>query len=104
MLFDTEIKNETNQGIKINARRITPLNDFISEKKLNLIIFIDDVQNIKAIYDSSTDLVAGNSNLIINLSSKGQIIKFVVKENIKISSELISNITKINNVKSINFI
>ena len=104
MLFDTEIKNETNQGIKINARRITPLNDFISEKKLNLIIFIDDVQVIKAIYDSSTDLVAGNSNLIINLSSKEQIIKFVVKENIKISSELISNITKINNVKSINFI
>ena len=104
MLFDTEIKNETNQGIKINARRITPLNDFISEKKLNLIIFIDDVQNIKAIYDSSTDLVAGNSNLIINLTSKVQIIKFVVKENIKISSELISNITKINNVKSINFI
>ena len=47
MLFDTEIKNETNQGIKINARRITPLNDYISEKKLNLTIFIDDVQNIK---------------------------------------------------------
>ena len=58
----------------------------------------------KAIYDSSTNLVPGNSNLIINLSSKAQIIKFVVKENIKISSELISNITKINNVKSINFI
>ena len=104
MLFDTEIKKETNQGIKINARRITPLNDYISEKKLNLSIFIDDVEVIKRIYDSSTNLVPGNSNLIINLSSKGQIIKFVVKENIKISSELISNVTKINNVKSINFI
>ena len=104
MLFDTEIKNETNQGIKINARKITPLNDYISEKKLNLTIFIDDVQIVKRIYDSLTNLVPGNSNLIINLSSKAQIIKFVVKENIKLSSELISNITKINNVKSINFI
>ncbi len=104
MLFDTEIKKETNQGIKINARRITPLNDYISEKKLNLTIFIDDVEVVKRIYDSSTYLVPGNSNLIINLSSKAQIIKFVVKENIKISSELISNVTKINNVKSINFI
>jgi len=104
MLFDTEIKKETNQGIKINARRITPLNDYISEKKLNLTIFIDDVEVVKRIYDSSTNLVPGNSNLIINLSSKAQIIKFVVKENIKISSELISNVTKINNVKSINFI
>ena len=104
MLFDTEIKKETNQGIKINARRITPLNDYISEKKLNLTIFIDDVEVVKRIYDSSTNLVPGNSNLIINLSRKAQIIKFVVKENIKISSELISNVTKINNVKSINFI
>jgi len=104
MLFDTEIKKETNQGIKINARRITPLNDYISEKKLNLTIFIDDVEVVKRIYDSSTNLVPGNSNLIINLSRKAQIIKFVVKENIKISSELISNLTKINNVKSINFI
>ncbi len=104
MLFDTEIKKETNQGIKINARRITPLNDYISEKKLNLSIFIDDVEVVKRIYDSSTNLVPGNSNLIINLSRKAQIIKFVVKENIKISSELISNVTKINNVKSINFI
>ena len=104
MLLDAEIKNETNQGIKINARRITPLNDYISEKKLNLTIFIDDVQSIKAIYDTSTNLVAGNSNLIINFSFKGQIIKFIVKENIQISSELISNVTKINNVKSINFI
>jgi len=104
MLFDTEIKKETNQGIKINARRITPLNDYISEKKLNLTIFIDDVEAVKRIYDSSTNLVPGNSNLIINLSRKAQIIKFVVKENIKISSELISNLTKINNVKSINFI
>ena len=104
MLFDTEIKNETNQGIKINARKITPLNDYISEKKLNLTIFIDDVQIVKRIYDSLTNLAPGNSDLIINLSSNAQIIKFVVKENIKISSELISNITKINNVKSINFI
>ena len=104
MLLDAEIKNETNQGIKINARRITPLNDYISEKKLNLTIFIDDVQSIKAVYDTSTNLVVGNSNLIINFSSKGQIIKFIVKENIQISSELISNVTKINNVKSINFI
>ena len=104
MIFDTEIKNEINQGIKINARRITPLNDYIAEKNLNLTIFIDDVQVIKRIYDSSTNLVTGNSNLIINLSSNVQIIKFVVKENIKISPELISNVTKINNVKSINFI
>ena len=104
MLFDTEVKNETNQGIKINARRITPLNDYISEKKLNLTIFINDIQVVKRIYDTSTNLAPGNSNLIINLSSKAQIIKFVVRENIKISSELISNVTKINNVKSINFI
>ena len=104
MIFDTEIKNEINQGIKINARRITPLNDYIAEKNLNLTIFIDDVQVIKRIYDFSTSLVPGNSNLIINLSSKSQIIKFIVKENIKISSELISNVTKINNVQSINFI
>ena len=41
---------------------------------------------------------------MINFSSEAQIIKFVVKENIKISSELISNVTKINNVKSINFV
>ena len=74
------------------------------KKKLNLTIFIDDVQIVKRIYDSLTNLAPGNSDLIINLSSNAQIIKFVVKENIKISSELISNITKINNVKSINFI
>ena len=54
MLFD-KIKNET-AWQKINARRITPLNDYISEK-LNLTIFIDDVEVVKEFINSSTNLV-----------------------------------------------
>jgi hypothetical protein len=103
ILVDAEIKNDTNQGCKIVARRLTLLNDFISEKKFNLTLVMDNFNNMKEIYSFSKTLFAGNSSLIINIQLNGQAIKFIVKENIKISSELISNITKINNVRSISF-
>jgi len=103
ILVDAEIKNDTNQGCKIVARRLTLLNDFISEKKFNLTLVMDNFNNMKEIYNFSKTLFPGNSSLIINIHLNGQVIKFSVKENIKISSELISNITKINNVRSISF-
>jgi hypothetical protein len=103
ILVDAEIKNDTNQGSKIVARRLTLLNDFISEKKFNLTLVMDNFNNMKEIYSFSKTLFVGNSSLIINIQLNGQAIKFIVKENIKISSELISNITKINNVRSISF-
>jgi len=64
---------------------------------------MDNFNNMKEIYNFSKILFPGNSSLIINIHLNGQAIKFSVKENIKISSELISNITKINNVRSISF-
>ena len=103
ILVDAEIKNETNQGCKIIARRLTLLNDFISEKKFNLTLIMDNSNSMREIYDFSKTLVTGNSDLIIKIRFNGQAIKFIVRENIKISSEFISNITKVNDVRSISF-
>ena len=64
---------------------------------------MDNSNNMREIYDFSKTLVPGNSSLIINITFNGQAIKFILKENIKISSELISNITKVNDVRSISF-
>ena len=46
---------------------------------------MDNFDNMKEIYNFSKTLFAGNSSLIINIHLNGQAIKFIVKENIKIS-------------------
>ena len=64
---------------------------------------MDNSNSMREIYDFSKTLVAGNSDLIIKIRFNGQAIKFIVRENIKISSIFISNITKINDVRSLSF-
>ena len=103
ILIDAEIKNENNQTTKIIAKKIDLLNDYISDSKYNITLFISNYQYIYELVPLIGVLDFGQSNIFINSSNEQHNIEIKIKENIKLSSKFINDLSKINGVDNIIF-
>ena len=103
VLVDVEIKNETNQGCRIIGRRIRSLNQFISEKKCNVLLHSENNKFLSEIAPLLNDLDDGNSNISLISSIDQKTVEIKIRENIKLSSKLIANLSLVDGIDSINF-
>ena len=103
ILIDVEIKNENNQTSKIIAKRITLLNDYIADNKYNITLFINSNQFIDDLVPLVENLEYGQSNILITSSNEQHLVEIKIRENIKLSSKLINDLSKINGVDNIIF-
>jgi len=103
ILIDAEIKNENNQAIRIVAKRIALLNDYISKNKYNMTLSVMNNEYIEELVPLMELLEFGHSDIFIKTSNELQQVKFKIKENIKLSSKLIDNLSKIRGVDNISF-
>ncbi len=103
ILVDVEIKNETNQGCRIIGRRIRSLNQFISDNKCDVLLHSGNNKFLKEIVPLLKDLEVGNSNISLINSIDHKTVHIKIRENIKLSSKLITNLSLIDGIDSIIF-
>ncbi len=103
ILIDAEIKNENNQTSRINAKRIHLLNDYISDKKYNITLFTNTNKHLDKLVPLLKILEVGHSDILINTSNKEQQVEIKIKENIKLSSKFINDLSKISGIDRFKF-
>ena len=103
ILIDVEIKNENNQASRIIARKIGLLNDYIADNKYNITLFISNTQYIDELVPLFGILEFGQSDIFINSSNEQHQVEIKIKENVKLSSKLINDLSKIDGVDDIIF-
>ncbi len=102
-LIDAEIKNENNQTSRIIAKRIYLLNDYISDNKYNITLFTNTNQYLDKLVPLLKILEVGHADILINSSNKEQQVEIKIRENIKLSSKFINDLSKISGVDYIRF-
>ncbi|MFL2819383.1 MAG: DNA polymerase III subunit alpha [Candidatus Puniceispirillales bacterium] len=104
ILVDVEIKNETNQGFRIIGRRIRSLNQFISDNECDMVIQSKTNDFLKKIVPLLNNLEIGGSNISLIRTTENKKVEIKIKEKIKLSSQLISDLSLVNGIDCINFI
>ena len=102
-MIDAEIKHENNQSSRIVAKNIYLLNDYISDNNYDIILCTNSNNNLKNLLPLLENLDVGHSNILINSSDKEQQVEIKIKENIKLSSKLINDLSKISGIDHIKF-
>ncbi len=103
ILIDAELKYENNQASRIVAKRLTLLNDYISDKKYNITLFIKNNAYLYKIIPLIEKLEFGYSDILLNSSSDEKQVEIKIKENIKLSLDFIDDIQKMNGIDFISF-
>ena len=103
ILVDVELKNEINQGCRIIGKRIRSLNQFISDNKCDVLLHSKNNKFLNEIVPLLKELEVGNSNISLISFINHKKVEIKIKENVKLSSKLISNLSMINGIESINF-
>ena len=103
ILIDAEIKNENNQINRIVAKRIYSLNDYISENKYNITLFTNSNKHLDKLVPLLGILEVGSSDILISCSNKERQVEIKIKENIKLSSKFINDLSTISGIDHIRF-
>ncbi len=103
ILIDAEIKNENNQINRIVAKRIYLLNDYISNNKYNITLFTNSNKHLDKLVPLLGVLEVGYSDILISCSNKEQQVEIKIKENIKLSSKFINDLSTMNGIDHIRF-
>ena len=103
ILIDTEIKNENNQSPRIVAKRIISLNDYIADNNYNITLFTKSNKHLNQLVPLLGVLEFGRSTILINSSNDFQEVEIKIKENVKLSSNFINDISNITGIDHINF-
>ena len=103
ILIDAEIKNENNQINRIVAKRIYLLNDYISDNKYNITLFTNSNKHLDKLVPLLGILEVGYSDILISCSNKEQQVEIKIKENIKLSSKFINDLSTISGIDHIRF-
>ena len=103
ILIDVEIKNENNQTSRITAKRIYLLNDYISDNKYNITLFTNTNQYLDKLVPLLKILEVGHSDILINSSNKEQQVEIKIRENIKLSSKFINDLSTISGIDHFKF-
>jgi len=104
ILMDVELKIETNQSYRIIGRRIRPLNQFISDNKCDVLLHSKNNDFLYKIVPLLNDLEIGDSNISLISSIEQKKVEIKIKENIKLSSKLINDLSLVAGIDDINFI
>ena len=103
ILIDAEIKNENSQTSRIIAKRIYLLNDYISDQKYNITLFTNTNKHLDKLLPILSNLELGHSDILINSSNKERQVEIKIKENIKLSSKFINDLSTISGIDHIMF-
>jgi len=98
-LIDAEI-NQTNRNI---PKRLYLLNDYISNNKYNITLFINSNENLEKLVPLLGELEVGYSDILINSSNKERQVEIKIKENVKLSSKLINDLSSTSGIDHIKF-
>ncbi len=103
ILIDAEIKNENNQINRIVAKRIYLLNDYISDNKYNITLFTNSNKHLDKLVPLLGILEVGSSDILISCSNKERQVEIKIRENIKLSSKFINDLSTISGIDHIRF-
>ena len=103
ILIDVEIKNENNQTSRITAKRIYLLNDYISNNKFNITLFTNTNKHLDELLPLLRILEVGHSDILINSSNKEQQVEIKIRENVKLSSKFINDLSTISGIDRFRF-
>ena len=98
ILIDAEIKNENNQNSRIIVKRIYLLTDYIADQKYNITLFTNTNKHLDRLLPLVNDLELGYSDILINSSNKERQVEIKIKENIKLSSKFINDLSTITGI------
>ena len=79
------------------------LNEFITEHECNITLFTKSDEYLQKLVPLLGVLEPGRSNIFINKSSEQQQVEIKIKENIKLSSKFINDLSTINGIDHIRF-
>jgi DNA polymerase III subunit alpha len=103
ILIDVELKTDSNQGTRIIAKRIMLLEEYILQNKFDLILTLNDQSSIIAINLITQNLNFGKSNIFIKFIVDNKIIKINICENVKLSTSLLDELSKVKNINNIKY-
>ena len=103
ILIDAEIISENNQASRIIAKRIALLNDYIADNKHNVTLYINNNEYIDELVPIMEILECGESDILINSSNEQHYVEIKIKKNVKLSSRLINDLSKVNGVNNLIF-
>jgi hypothetical protein len=103
ILIDAEIKSDSNQGVRIIAKRIMLLEEYILQNKFDLILTLNDQSSVVDINSITQSLKSGKSNIFIKFIVDKKIIKINICENVKLSTSLLDDLSKIKNINNIKY-
>ncbi len=103
ILIDAEVKNDPNQGIKIIAKRLMLLEEYILENKFNIILILNDKNSIPKIQSLLEHQNFGQSDVFLKCFVDKKMIKIKIRENIQLSSKLLNEITQIRGIKNVTY-
>ena len=103
ILIEAEIKNENSQIYRIVAKKICLLNDYISNNKYNVILFTNSNKYLEKLRPYLSKLEVGHSDILISSSYQEQQVEIKIKENVKLSSKLINDLSTISGIDQIKF-
>ena len=103
ILVNAEIKNENNQTSRIIAKRIYLLNDYVSDNKYNITLFTNTNKHLDKLVPLLRILEVGHSDILINSCNKEQQVEIKIKENIKLSSKFINDLSTISGIDHFKF-
>ena len=103
ILVDAEIKNENNQTSRIIAKRIYLLNDYVSDNNYNITLFTNTNKHLDKLVPLLRILEVGHSDILINSCNKEQQVEIKIKENIKLSSKFINDLSTISGIDHFKF-
>ena len=103
ILIDAEIKNENNQNSRIVVKRIHLLNDYIAEKKYNITLYKNTNKHLDKLVPLLKILEVGHSDILIKSSYKEEQVEINIKENIKLSSKFINDLSTISGIQHFRF-
>ena len=103
ILIDAELKTDSNRGIRIIAKRIMSLEEYILQSKFDLILTLNDQSSVIEINLITQSLKSGKSNIFIQFLVDKKIIKINICENVKLSTSLLDDLSKIKNINNIKY-
>ena len=79
------------------------MNEFVANSKCNMTLFTKGDEYLQKLVPLLGFLEFGHSNILINKSNEQQQVEIKIKENIKLSSKLINEISKLSGIDNISF-
>ena len=92
-----------NQGLRVVVKRIQSLNEFIADNKFDIMLFTTNHDCIKKIVPLLSILETGNSKISLSSLIDKQKVEIRIKENIKLSANLINDLSQINGIDNVTF-